>query len=30
VGVWGQIPMPPNPLVNEAGARTWVDWIRSV
>ena len=27
VGVWGQIPMPPNPQVNEADAKTLVEWI---
>ncbi len=30
VGVWGQIPMPPNPLVNDADAKTLVDWILSL
>ena len=30
VGVWGQIPMPPNPLVNDADAKTLVDWIMSL
>ena len=27
VGVWGQIPMPPNPQVSEAEAKTLVKWI---
>jgi cytochrome c len=27
VGVWGQVPMPPNPAVTEADARTLVKWI---
>jgi len=27
VGVWGQIPMPPNPQVSEAEAKTLVEWI---
>ena len=26
-GVWGQIPMPPNPQVSEAEAKTLVQWI---
>jgi cytochrome c len=26
-GVWGQIPMPPNPAVSEAEAKTLVKWI---
>jgi len=26
-GVWGQIPMPPNPQVSEAEAKTLVKWI---
>lgn len=26
-GVWGQIPMPPNPQVSEAEAKTLVSWI---
>jgi cytochrome c len=29
VGVWGQIPMPANPQVNEAEAQTLVKWILS-
>lgn len=28
-GVWGQIPMPPNPQVSEAEAKTLVAWILS-
>jgi len=27
VGVWGQIPMPPNPQVPEADIKNLVDWI---
>jgi cytochrome c len=27
VGVWGQIPMPANPQVNEAEAKQLVTWI---
>ncbi|ENO89370.1 c-type cytochrome [Thauera linaloolentis] len=27
VGNWGQIPMPPNPQVNEADAKALVEWI---
>lgn len=26
-GVWGPIPMPPNPQVSEAEARTLVKWV---
>lgn len=26
-GVWGPIPMPPNPQVSEAEARTLVQWV---
>lgn len=29
VGTWGQIPMPPNPQVSEAEAKTLVAWILS-
>lgn len=29
VGVWGQIPMPPNPQVNDADAKALVAWILS-
>jgi len=29
-GVWGQIPMPPNPQVNDADAKTIVAWILSL
>lgn len=29
-GVWGQIPMPPNPQVSEAEAKSLVDWILSL
>lgn len=27
VGAWGQIPMPANPQVNEAEARTLAAWV---
>lgn len=27
VGVWGQIPMPANPQVSEAEARTLATWV---
>jgi cytochrome c len=27
VGVWGQVPMPPNPNVSDADAKTLVHWI---
>jgi cytochrome c len=27
VGVWGQIPMPPNPAVPEGDVKKLVDWI---
>jgi cytochrome c len=27
VGVWGQVPMPPNPNVPDADAKALVDWI---
>jgi cytochrome c len=26
-GVWGQIPMPPNPKVSDADLKTLVTWI---
>jgi cytochrome c len=29
-GVWGQIPMPANPQVNEAEAATLVKWVLSL
>ena len=29
-GVWGAIPMPPNPQVTEAEAKTLVKWIMSI
>jgi len=29
VGAWGQIPMPPNPQVNDADAKALVEWILS-
>jgi cytochrome c len=28
-GVWGAIPMPPNPQVSEAEAKTLAEWILS-
>jgi len=28
-GVWGQVPMPPNPAVNEAEAKTLAAWVLS-
>jgi cytochrome c len=30
VGVWGQVPMPPNPNVPDADAKQLVDWILSL
>jgi cytochrome c len=30
VGVWGQVPMPPNPNVPDADAKLLVDWILSL
>lgn len=30
VGVWGQIPMPPNPQVNADEAKKLVTWILSL
>ncbi|HET9734462.1 MAG TPA: c-type cytochrome [Burkholderiales bacterium] len=29
-GVWGQVPMPPNPSVPDADVRALVKWILSV
>ena len=29
VGAWGQMPMPPNPQVNPAEAKTLVAWVLS-
>lgn len=29
-GNWGQIPMPPNPLVSEEDAKTLVEWVLSM
>lgn len=29
-GVWGPVPMPPNPQVSEAEAKSLVDWILSL
>ncbi len=26
-GVWGPVPMPPNPTVSDADVKTLVDWI---
>jgi cytochrome c len=28
-GIWGQVPMPPNPAVPDADVRTLVKWILS-
>ena len=28
-GVWGPIPMPPNPQVSAAEAKTLVEWVLS-
>lgn len=30
VGVWGQMPMPPNPNVNDEEAKKLVEWILSL
>ncbi len=30
VGVWGQIPMPANPQVNEAEAKQLAEWVLSL
>ena len=27
VGTWGQIPMPPNPMVSQEDAKTLVEWV---
>ena len=29
VGVWGQVPMPPNPLVNEEDSKKLAEWVLS-
>lgn len=29
-GNWGQIPMPPNPMVSEEDAKTLVEWVMSL
>ncbi|HRP23788.1 c-type cytochrome [Thauera sp.] len=29
VGNWGQIPMPPNPQVNDADAKALAEWVLS-
>jgi cytochrome c len=29
-GVWGQVPMPPNPQVTEAEAKQLVQWVMTV
>lgn len=29
-GVWGQVPMPPNPTVPEADLRALVQWVLSI
>jgi cytochrome c len=28
-GNWGQMPMPPNPMVSDADAKTLVEWVLS-
>lgn len=28
-GTWGQIPMPPNPMLSEEDANTLVEWVLS-
>ena len=30
VGVWGQVPMPPNANVSDADAKTLVKWVLSI
>ena len=30
VGTWGKVPMPPNAQVNDADAKTLVEWILSL
>jgi cytochrome c len=30
VGVWGKVPMPPNPQVNDADATALVEWVLSL
>ena len=30
VGVWGKVPMPPNPQVNDADANALVEWVLSL
>jgi cytochrome c len=30
VGVWGQIPMPANPMVNAEEAKRLVNWVLSI
>jgi cytochrome c len=30
VGVWGQVPMPPNPQVSDADAKALVKWVLSL
>jgi len=29
-GVWGQVPMPPNPTVSDADAQALIKWILSI
>ncbi|WP_341677596.1 c-type cytochrome [Niveibacterium sp. SC-1] len=29
-GVWGNVPMPPNPAVTEAEAKQLVDWVLGI
>ena len=30
VGVWGQVPMPPNPAVKDEDVKTLVKWVLSL
>jgi cytochrome c len=30
VGVWGQVPMPPNPQVKDEDVKTLVKWVLSL
>ena len=30
VGVWGQVPMPPNPQISDADIKNLVAWILSL
>jgi len=29
-GNWGQVPMPPNPMLSDEDAKTLVDWVLSL